>query len=203
MQQRCVVLDIGGVLEFTPDTGWPGRWERRLGLPAGAVDERLADVWHAGSVGTIDATAVRSEVAARLGLDAAGADALLGDLWTEYLGTPNTELLAYVRELRGRCGLGILSNSFAGARERESAAYGFDTLVDQLHYSHETGVLKPDPRAYEAVCAALGASPGDCLFIDDFPPNIEAARAAGLPAHLFEDNPATLTRIAAHVGPAV
>lgn len=75
-----------------------------------------------------------------------------------------------------------------GARELETAAYGFDRLVDEIVYSHEIGVRKPDPRAFAIACARLQVRPGDCLFVDDFARNIEAARAAGMRAHLFEDN---------------
>ncbi|MFJ8762682.1 hypothetical protein [Streptomyces cyaneofuscatus] len=50
MTAPCVILDIGGVLEFTRDTGWVQRWERKLELAPGTVDERLRDVWEAGSV---------------------------------------------------------------------------------------------------------------------------------------------------------
>ncbi|MFJ4436007.1 HAD family hydrolase [Streptomyces sp. NPDC088923] len=196
---KALVLDIGGVLEFTPETGWVARWEERLGLAPGTVEARMADVWEAGSVGRMDEAAVREQVAARLGLDAAGAGSFMADLWTEYVGTPNTELIDFVRGLRGRCRLGILSNSFVGAREREAALYGFDTLVEHLSYSHETGLNKPDPRAYTAVCEALGVRPRDCLFVDDAPPNIAAAEAAGMSAHLFTENPGTLARIRAHV----
>lgn len=35
MDSRCIILDIGGVLEITPVTGWEQRWEQRLGLPLG------------------------------------------------------------------------------------------------------------------------------------------------------------------------
>ncbi|MDN3029733.1 hypothetical protein [Streptomyces sp. S.PB5] len=45
----------------------------------------------------------------------------MADLWAEYPGTPNEELIGYVRGLRGSCRLGILSNSFVGARERETS----------------------------------------------------------------------------------
>ncbi|MFD8735886.1 HAD-IA family hydrolase [Streptomyces sp. NPDC059618] len=31
----------------------------------------------------------------------------------------------------------------------------------------ETGVCKPDPRAFEMMCARLEVRPADCLFIDD------------------------------------
>ncbi|MFF0477592.1 HAD-IA family hydrolase [Streptomyces sp. NPDC004284] len=197
--RTCVILDIGGVLEITPETGWVGRWEERLRLPPGAVSARMRDVWRAGSVGSIDEQEVHAQTAARLGLDGPRTEAFMADLWEEYLGTPNSELIDYVRGLRGRCGLGILSNSFVGARERETTLYHFDELVEQIVYSHEIGIEKPDLRAFEAASAGLGARPENCLFIDDAAANIEAARAAGMQAHLFEDNARTIARIAAHL----
>ncbi|WP_415958101.1 HAD family hydrolase [Streptomyces sp. 021-4] len=199
MTEACVILDIGGVLELTPDTGWVQRWEEQLYLAPGTVDERLRDVWEAGSVGSIGEPEVREQVAARLALDAVRLEAFMGDLWAEYLGTPNEELMAYLRGIRRRCRLGILSNSFVGARERETALYRFDELVEQIVYSHEIGINKPDPRAFEAACAALSVRPEDCLFVDDVVINVEAARTLGMQAHLYEDNARTIARIAAHV----
>jgi putative hydrolase of the HAD superfamily len=201
----CVILDIGGVLEITPDTGWVQRWEGRLELPPGTVNDRMRDVWRAGSVGGISEREVHEQVAARLGLDAFEVEAFMADLWAEYLGTPNEELIAYVRGLQGMCRLGILSNSFVGARERETALYHFDDLVEQIIYSHEIGVDKPDLRAFEAACATLDVHPENCLFIDDVSVNVEAAQAAGMKAHLFEDNARTIARVAAHLdaGPRV
>ncbi|MEU1592638.1 HAD family phosphatase [Streptomyces sp. NPDC005708] len=200
MTATCVILDIGGVLEITPDTGWVQRWEDRLELPLGTVNDRMRDVWRAGSVGSISEREVHEQVATRLGLDTFDVDAFMADLWAEYLGTPNEELIAYVRGLQGMCRLGILSNSFVGARERETALYHFDDLVEQIIYSHEIGVGKPDPRAFEAACATLDVRPENCLFIDDVSVNVEAAQAAGMQAHLFEDNARTITRVAAHLG---
>ncbi|WP_406131058.1 HAD family hydrolase [Streptomyces sp. NBC_00989] len=204
MNARCLILDIGGVLELTPRTGWLARWDERLGLPPGTADRRLADVWEAGEVGTIAEDEVSEQVAARLGLGPVDTESFMADLWDEYLGTPNTELIDYVAGLRRpHCRLGILSNSFVGARELETAAYGFDRLVDEIVYSHEIGVRKPDPRAFAIACARLQVRPGDCLFVDDFARNIEAARAAGMRAHLFEDNAGTVARITAHLDPTV
>ncbi|WHM40486.1 HAD family phosphatase [Streptomyces sp. BPTC-684] len=199
MDSRCVILDIGGVLEITPDTGWVPRWEERLGLPPGTVEERLEDVWQAGSIGAIAEREVHEQVARRLRLDAPSTAAFMGDLWAEYLGTPNEELIAYVRTLRRRCRLGILSNSFVGARERETELYRFDELVEQIVYSHEIGVSKPDPQSFAVTCARLGVRPQDCLFIDDFAPNIEAAQEAGMHGHLFEDNARATARIETHL----
>ncbi|PJE94278.1 hydrolase [Streptomyces carminius] len=202
MRARCVVLDIGGVLEITPATGWQQDWERRLGLPVGTVDRRLGEVWRAGSTGAIDEEGVRARVAAELGLDAPRVDAFMTDLWAEYLGSPNEELIACVRDLRPHCRLGILSNSFVGARERETEAYRFDELVEEIVYSHEVGVCKPDPAAYALVCARLEVRPEDCLFVDDVAANVDAAREAGMRGHLFEDNARTIARISTHLGTA-
>ncbi|MFI5663959.1 HAD family hydrolase [Streptomyces sp. NPDC051684] len=199
MTVSCVILDIGGVLEITPETGWVRRWEERLGLPLGTVHERMHDVWRAGGVGGSSEREVNQQVADRLGLDVPLAEAFMADLWAEYLGTPNEELINYVRGLRGTCRLGILSNSFVGARERETALYHFDELVEEIVYSHEIGIEKPDSRAFEAACAGLAVRPEDCLFIDDVAVNVEVARAAGMQAHLLADNPRTVARIAAHL----
>ncbi|MFF7127360.1 HAD family hydrolase [Streptomyces sp. NPDC016566] len=199
MNGTCVILDIGGVLEITPKTGWGQRWEKRLELPRGTVNERMRDVWRAGSIGRVSERDVRWAVAARLGLDAHQVEDFMADLWTEYLGTPNEDLIDYVRGLRGSCRLGILSNSFVGARERETALYHFDELVEQIVYSHEIGIGKPDLRAFEAACASLDVRPESCLFIDDVAVNVEAAQAAGMQAHLFENNAGTIARIEAHL----
>jgi putative hydrolase of the HAD superfamily len=203
MNARCLILDIGGVLELTPRTGWLARWDEHLGLPPGTADRRLTDVWAAGEIGTITENEVHEQVAARLGLGPVDTDSFMADLWDEYLGTPNTELIDYVAGLRPRCRLGILSNSFVGARELESAAYGFDRLVDEIVYSHEIGVRKPDPVAFAVTCARLQVRPGDCLFVDDFAPNVEAARTAGMQAHLFEGNAETVARISSYLDPTV
>jgi hypothetical protein len=42
----------------------------------------------------------------------------MAEMWEEYLGTPNVELIDWFRDLRPRYRTGIIS-SFVGARERE------------------------------------------------------------------------------------
>ena len=52
----------------------------------------------------------------------------------------------------------------------------FDTIVD----GSETGVLKPDPRAYRLALDALGCAADEVVFLDDIPGNCAGARVAGL-----------------------
>jgi len=192
---RAVVFDIGGVLEITPDLGTGRRWEARLGLPAGEMDERLGDVWTGGGLGRITLDDVHQAIRERLGLDGEQLTAFMADIWREYLGTANTELIQYARGLRPRYRTGILSNSFVGAREREQAAYGFEDLVDEIVYSHESGMAKPDPRFYALVCERLGARPGETVFLDDAGQCVAGARDVGIHAVLYRDNAQAIAEI--------
>jgi putative hydrolase of the HAD superfamily len=148
----------------------------------------MADAWTGGSIGTISEADVQRAATERLGLDERQLAEFLADLWREYLGTANTELIEYVRSLRPRYRTGILSNSFVGAREREQAAYGFEELVDEIVYSHESGLSKPDPAIYALACARLGVEPAEMVFLDDYQPCVEGARQSGLKAVLYRSN---------------
>jgi putative hydrolase of the HAD superfamily len=183
-----VVFDIGGVLEITPDLGVTQHWEKRLGLAAGELDQRMHEAWVGGSIGTITLDDVHQALQDRLGLDERQLPAFMADLWREYLGTPNTELIEFARRLRPRYRTGILSNSFVGAREREQQAYGFEDLVDEIVYSHESKMGKPDPRIYALACARLGVRPKEALFLDDHAPFVTAAREAGPHVVRYQDN---------------
>ena len=192
---RAVVFDIGGVLEITPDLGVHRQWETRLGLPAGEILARMSDVSHGGSIGTITLDDVHEALRDRLGLDDQQLAQFMADLWREYLGTANTELIDYARRLRPRWRTGIVSNSFVGAREREQAAYGFEDLVEEIVYSHEVGFSKPDPRIYALACTRLDVAPEETVFIDDTDVCVTGARDVGIHAVRFHDNAQAIAEI--------
>jgi len=186
---QAVVFDIGGVLEVTPSIVVSSEsWDARLGLGSGELDKRMADVWQAGSVGTISEDEVHQALRDRLGFDEAQLAEFTAWLWREYLGIANTELIEYVRQLRPRYRTGILSNSFVGATEREQASYGLQDLVDEVIYSHECGLSKPDPAIYALACERLRVAPGQMVFLDDYEPCVAGARLAGIHAVLYQDN---------------
>jgi len=66
----------------------------------------------------------------------------------------------------------------------------FAHFRDIVVSAHE-GVIKPDPRLYRIALDRIGRPADEVLFIDDSPPNIDAARAIGFDVHLFDD-PAAL-----------
>lgn len=199
MTTRAVVFDIGGVLEMNPRTGWVERWETRLRLGPGGLEDRLAEVWAAGSLGHLSEAEVERRTGAILGIDRGQIKALMTDLWAEYLGTLNAELTAYFAGLRPRYRTAILSNSFVGAQEREQARYGFGDLCDLVVYSHEEGMRKPDRRIYALTCERLGVEPEESLFLDDVEEHVAAARAVGMHAILFQDNAQAIAAVEAWI----
>jgi HAD superfamily hydrolase (TIGR01509 family) len=66
-------------------------------------------------------------------------------------------------------------------------ATGLDRLFgDRLYSAYDVGVWKPDPGLFLATAEAMGVSPETCLVVEDSPPGLEAARAAGMRAIHFQ-----------------
>ncbi len=197
MAIRAVVFDIGGVLEITPDTGMTAKWECHLHLKPGELNERMRDVWKAGSLGHCSEEDVYAGLREILGMDEAQVAAFTHDLWTEYLGELNVELAAYFTGLRPRYRTGILSKSFVGARAREQERYHFDEMTDLIIYSHEVGIAKPERAVYALTCARLGVKPEETIFLDDVEASVSAARECGLYGVLFRDTAQAIADIEA------
>ncbi len=93
----------------------------------------------------------------------------------------------------------LLSNIHAdGARYlRQGEGRVWAWRFDELVLSCEHGLLKPEIEIYELALDAAGVLPGEALFVDDNPANVEGARRAGLASFRFageEDFAATLAR---------
>lgn len=189
---RAVVLDIGGVLEVVDDEVFPGPAEVRLGLGPGSIAGGLAALPGDAMLGEVTEDEVRAEWQRALGLDDDQVDGLLEDYWRWYVGTLDRPLLDWFASQRPARLTGILSNSGPGARERERH-HGFEDVTDDIVYSHEVGVAKPDPAAYELTARRLGVEAHEVLFLDDVEANVDAARRAGWHAVLHRD---TATSIA-------
>lgn len=190
MSIRAVVLDIGSVLEVIDESVFPGPWEERLGLGHGgfgrAVDMRGDGLAGDPGLGEVSEAEIRAHWMARLHLDDAAADELMRDYWRWYCGTLDQHLFDWFAALRPRFRTAILSNSSAGAREQEGQ-WGFATITDDLIYSHEVGLAKPDPAIYELTRSRIGVRADEIVFLDDVAENVAAARACGWHAVLHVD----------------
>jgi putative hydrolase of the HAD superfamily len=196
---RAIVFDIGGVLEITPDLGISTKWEQQLQLKPGELDNRLRHIWRDGSLGILSEEEVHQHIGQTMDMSEAQVNAFMDDLWQEYLGAPNTELMDYVRNLRPTYQTALLSNSFVGARRKEQERYQFDTLCDFIIYSHEVGMSKPDQRIYALTCERLGRQPAEVIFVDDREEAVEAAREFGLCGIVFKANAQIIADIQAYL----
>ncbi|MCG2626198.1 HAD-IA family hydrolase [Bradyrhizobium sp. WYCCWR 13023] len=194
----ALVLDFGGVISKTLFETHDAT-EAALGLPKGTLTwrgpfaVRTDPLWSAMQCGELserDYWLTRSrEVGRLIGEDwrdmqtfvrrARGADPML-------VIRPEAERAVRIAREAGRK-LAILSNEldlFYGEEfgRRLPLLEHFDVIVDATY----TKILKPDPRAYSAVCDALGLAPQACVFVDDQERNIKGAIACGLPTVWFD-----------------
>ena len=98
--------------------------------------------------------------------------------------------------------IGILSNEFELFYGKDFLT-GMDLLQDMsvIVDASQTGILKPDPRAYTQAVEGLGLAPQDVLFVDDQFRNIAGAVKMGLQTQYFDlrDIPGNLAAIAARM----
>ena len=194
---RAVVFDIGGVLERVGPPIWADAWRARLGMTHSEFDAALARVDPDGlaHTGGVSEAEIRASYAEALRLSAAQVDEFMAEMWDWYCGELDEPLVDYVRTLRGRVRTGILSNSADGARREETRRYGFPGLVDDIVYSHEVGLAKPDPAIFRLACARLGVQPNETVFVDDVEANVDGAARAGLQAVRHDSTQATIAAI--------
>lgn len=112
------------------------------------------------------------------------------DRWIELARPEITHSLRLLRALRSK-GIPVFSLTNFGIESFDYALthYPFLDEFDRKYISGHMGVTKPNPEIYRMVEDDCGIAPGALLFADDRPDNIDAARARGWQAHLF-DGPA-------------
>lgn len=103
------------------------------------------------------------------------ADGLLDRMFAEFEHAPDMSgLVRRARESGLRTAL--LSNSWGNDYPRD----GWDEMFDVVVISGEVGMRKPEPRIFEHTLELVGLDAGECVFVDDLPPNVEAAVAVGM-----------------------
>jgi len=185
MSIRAVIFDLGGVLVRTENRGPRTQLAAHQGL---TYDELSALVFdgqssHQAMKGEITTAehweAIRKtlEVSKKefpqVPLEFWGGDAL------------DEDLINYLRNLRPHYKTALLSNAWDDLRQMIEEIWKIDDAFDQILISAEVGLVKPDRLIYERIISDLGVKPAEAVFVDDFPHNVKAAKAAGLEAIHF------------------
>ncbi len=79
----------------------------------------------------------------------------------------------------------IVSNMVPGLLRYMRQEFAWLAHFDQLTWSCELGLAKPDAAIYTHTCERLNVRPEECLFLDDKPENVRGAEAVGMHALPF------------------
>jgi putative hydrolase of the HAD superfamily len=74
----------------------------------------------------------------------------------------------------------VLSNSLGRIPYDPYAAWGLRGKFDEVVFSTDHGIRKPDPRIFEITADKLGLRPQECVFVDDTEDNLIVAARLGM-----------------------
>ena len=157
---------------------------------AGAVDDEPD--WHLLEKGQID-------VATYFGRLTERAPAILGTeidmesygrFWRSTAPGVHWMVVHKIRELKGRgLRLGLLTNNVKEFGDHWRTMFPLEELFEEVVDSSHVGMRKPERAIYELTCIRMGIEPDEAVFVDDNLDNVEAARAYGMEAVHFGEDP--------------
>jgi 2-haloacid dehalogenase len=183
---QAVVFDLGGVL-----IDWNPRhlYRKMFNGDEEAMERFLSEIctseWNARQDAGRSFAEATEELIARH-LDQAGLIRAFFDRWPEMLAGAIEQTVEILAELKsaGR-EIYALSNwsaeTFPHARKRFEFLGWFDFTV----ISGEIGLAKPSREVFDFLLEKTGRRAGECVFIDDSPVNVAAARELGFDAIHF------------------
>ena len=186
MNIQAVYWDIGGVLVRTGDRQPRYELAARFGLSYQALEELVfaSDWGKKAQRGEITEAERWDYLVEELGITPEEVPAVRRAFFGgDFL---DDALVAYIRSLKPRCKLGVISNAMGGTRHFIEVECGLAGLFDHLTFSADVGVMKPDARIFQHALAGLCVAPAQAVFVDDFLHNVEAARLLGMQAVHFQ-----------------
>ena len=99
----------------------------------------------------------------------------------------NTRMFAVARQLRGRYSVGIITDNKKDRIDRLRTLQNLDALFSPIVVSAELGASKETPAIFVHALHRAGASPAECVFVDNNEENLVAARSLGIVTILHDD----------------
>ncbi len=192
MTIKGIIFDFGGVIMRTEDRTPRLSLARQHNLSIEAIEQMVfsSETAKMAEVGSISAFQHWQGVARGLKV----SDEKIPAIRQQFFAGDriDRDLLAYILSLRGKYRTALLSNAFDDLRGElignspAPSAYHISPtdhlldIFDEVIISAEVGFAKPDRRIYQYAADRLRIPMDGCVFVDDFPPNVEGARLAGM-----------------------
>ena len=169
MKYRAVIFDLWATLVPWDQDG-ANRFYDAMAQASGVEEERFREAWLSGrksrEVGPIGdhLRGLFAELGAKPDLDEILA---MRRDWTKRSLQPRPDALDTLAELRRRGHLLGLISVCSQDVPNVWDETPFAEALDEVVFSCDVGVSKPDPRIYEIACERLGVEATECLFVGD------------------------------------
>ena len=180
---RAIIFDCFGVL--TADT-----WREFAATLPESQWQDASDIIHAYDSGFITRNEFYDGVKALTGRLPKEVESI-----AEGNAPKNTALLEYITALHADYKIGLLSNIATDWVRTTFLTRQEQTSFDEMVFSYQAGMAKPDPNIYRYAADKLGVAPHECVMIDDIERNCQGAREAGMQALQYETLPQLKTEL--------
>lgn len=185
---KALLFDLGGVVIDIDFERVFAHWARFSRLDPVELRARcvLDETYHRYERGETGDGEFFEHVRRRLEMDADDVQIAAG--WNAIFVGQNDAVLGMIGALSARHPSYAFTNT--SACHQLTWSHSYPDVVDafrRIFSSAEMGMRKPERAAFEHVVNAIGVAPGEILFFDDMPANIDGARAAGLQTVLVRE----------------
>ncbi len=174
---KAVVFDCFGVL-----TG--DKWKEFVASLPGEQQADASDLNRALDRGVISQAEFYEQINKLTSRSVAEVDSVINSEMHK-----NNILLEYIKQLKGKYKLAVLSNVSNDWIRQEFLEPSEIQLFDDFILSYEVGLIKPNPEIFRLTASRLGVELAEMLFIDDSAGNVQAANDLGVKAIVYSDFP--------------
>ena len=184
---RAVIFDYGRVLTGPPDPAAHAALVRITGLSSDCLDSLYWTDRQAYDEGKLTGLEFWRKLAGEAGLKLSESAIAELNLWDARMWTRgDAAMLDWQLAIRQRGLLtAIVSNMGDAVHEHMERELEWLSRFDVLVWSYQLRVAKPNPAIYRYALERLGTRPGETLFVDDKPENVDVAAALGMKALVF------------------
>lgn len=110
-------------------------------------------------------------------------------IWNEVfeISTYDADLIEFVREIKDRFKVVILTNCDKDSKIQILDELGDDHPFDHVLSSSDFGIAKPDPEIFTRLLDRIGVNAEQCVFFDDALANTEGAIHVGMRGYVYQD----------------
>ena len=183
---KAIIFDYGGVVGTNVMSFIHERVARKVGLPFEIVKGEYKKFSSTVQKGKMSMHMFWLKLGEALKIEPNELEEIWMDVFEEEIKI-NEEVKEIIRLLKnGGYKVALCTNNVPSFVERHKRNGDFDIFPVQI-ISCEVGMRKPDREIYEFILKKLNVRAEECVFIDDRPVNVEAAKSVGMNGILFRD----------------